>query len=402
MSAASAAVEGPSRLHRLTPLEVAAGGPFGMWADAEPLPEPVGSPRAALERAVLHGLERRPCVVSFSGGRDSSAVLALATHVARRHGLPLPVPVTLRFPECEESFESEWQEAVVRHLALADWERVEITDELDLVGSYAARTLRRHGLVWPCNAHFHAPIFDRASGGSALTGVGGDELFSPAQWLRIELLLNRQIRPQPKDALRLGVAFAPRVVRRKALRYRYRRLIPRPWLRSSARRRVEVMEARDAAREPIRWDRSIRQSLWPGRYRWMIQESLAALAADADAVTIHPLQDGMFLSALARDLGPVGFRSRTEAMRGLFTDLLPEAVLSRESKAVFTHAFLHRHSRAFASQWDGSGVDPGLVDPDALRSIWTHPEREHHLTSSLFQLAWLEKDRLRSAADHAE
>ncbi|MGH8883785.1 MAG: asparagine synthase-related protein [Egibacteraceae bacterium] len=404
MSTVGAAVESKDRLllHGLTSLEVAAGMVFGIQAETEPLPEPSLTPRAALEHAVLHGLERGPCVVSFSGGRDSSAVLALATDVARRHGLPLPVPVTLRFPECKESFESEWQEMVVRHLALDDWERVTITDELDLIGPYAARVLRRHGLVWPHNAHFHAPIFDRARGGSALTGIGGDELLNPRGWPRLALVLNRKTSPRPKDVLRLGVAVAPSFLRRKIYRYRYRGLIPRPWLRPTARRRLEAMQARDWARDSVRWDRSIRKRWWPSRRRWMVQETMATLAADAGATAIHPLEDGAFLSALASQVGSVGFRSRTEAMHHLFGDLLPKPVLSRVSKAAFTYVFWHRHSRAFASRWDGSGVDPALVHPDLLRSIWTQPTRQHPLTSSLFQSAWLEQRGSPSTADRFE
>lgn len=162
------------------------------------------------------------------------------------------------------------------------------------------------------------------------------------------------------------------------------------------------MQARDHANQPVQWDRLIRESWWPSRYRWITQESLATLAADASATAIHPLEDAMFLSALARDVGPAGFRSRTEAMRFLFGDLLPVPVLSRASKAEFTDAFWHRHSRAFATEWDGSGVDPALVDRDVLRSIWTQPEREHPLTSSLFQLAWMEQHGRRSAADRVE
>ena len=71
-------------------------------------------PSAALERAVLPALLRPPCVVSFSGGRDSSLVLAAAVAVARSEGLAAPIPITVRFPASAESDEQEWQERVVR------------------------------------------------------------------------------------------------------------------------------------------------------------------------------------------------------------------------------------------------------------------------------------------------
>src|SRR5687768_13796753 len=86
--------------YRPTVLETACGVVYGIDANADRLPEEsrFRTAREALEQAVLVGLMRPPCVVSFSGGRDSSAVLAIAAHVARREGLPLPIPVSLRFP----------------------------------------------------------------------------------------------------------------------------------------------------------------------------------------------------------------------------------------------------------------------------------------------------------------
>ena len=93
-----------------------AGGPVGRWA-----------PRAALEAAIRPLVRCAPCVVGFSGGRDSSALLAVAVALAAREGLDPPVPVSFRFPHAETR-ESEWQELVVRHLGLAEWARVEIDD----------------------------------------------------------------------------------------------------------------------------------------------------------------------------------------------------------------------------------------------------------------------------------
>ncbi len=80
----------------LTQLEIASGLVLGTTPPT-PLPSAAVGARQALELAVRPALERAPCLVSFSGGRDSSAVLAVATRVARRHGLPPPVPATNRF-----------------------------------------------------------------------------------------------------------------------------------------------------------------------------------------------------------------------------------------------------------------------------------------------------------------
>src|SRR5215212_1324990 len=84
---------------RPTSLEIAAGRMFGEHGGAAGiarLDDRRLTPLEALEEAVLPALTQPPCLVSFSGGRDSSSVLAAATRAARREGLPAPVPVTLR------------------------------------------------------------------------------------------------------------------------------------------------------------------------------------------------------------------------------------------------------------------------------------------------------------------
>ena len=100
-------------------------------------------PLTALDDAIRPFLRRSPCLVSFSGGRDSSAILAAATALARREGLPLPIPATNRFPHVDESDERPWQEHVVRALRLEDWIRLDFGDELDCVGPVASAALRR-------------------------------------------------------------------------------------------------------------------------------------------------------------------------------------------------------------------------------------------------------------------
>jgi asparagine synthase (glutamine-hydrolysing) len=81
-------VAAPDDWFRTTPLALASGVVWGRDPAASPLPPapPGVTVRAALEAVMVRALHRPPCVVSFSGGRDSSAVLALATHVARREG----------------------------------------------------------------------------------------------------------------------------------------------------------------------------------------------------------------------------------------------------------------------------------------------------------------------------
>ena len=129
----------------LRPLDIAYGIPFGD-DPVGPLERDLsgGSPREAIDAVLAEALARTPCLISFSGGRDSSALLAAAVRVARREGLDLPIPATLVFPQSEASNEDEWQAIVLDHLGLSEWERFEIVDEFDAVGPVATQALLRH------------------------------------------------------------------------------------------------------------------------------------------------------------------------------------------------------------------------------------------------------------------
>jgi asparagine synthase (glutamine-hydrolysing) len=355
-------------------------------APAAPALPPSGdTPRAALERAVLPALLRPPCVVSFSGGRDSSAVLAVAAHVARREGLAPPVPVTNRFVRPPRADESAWQEAVVAHLGLQDWTRLDHGDELDCVGPVATAMLRRHGLLWPCNAHFHVPLLEQARGGSLLTGIGGDEALSPSPLARPADVLRRRVRPEPRDALLLAYAAAPRALR---LRAQARRIgAPCSWLRPPARRALVHALAAEAAAEPLRWS---------GRYRSLASSrtvaiglaSLAALARDGDTLIAHPLFGRGVLAALGSLPPRRRFATREAATTALVGDLLPPRLALRRDKTGFDDVFWGGHSRAFAARWTGAGVDATLVDHDALRAEWTRPAPDPR-SFLLLQAAWL-------------
>lgn len=369
----------------LRPLEVASGLVIGAGPKIAALDTHEHTPREALERAVLTALRRPPCVVSFSGGRDSSAVLALATHVARREGLPLPVPVTNRFPSVAETDEDEWQERVVRHLKLREWVRIDHGDDLDCVGTVAAAALRRHGLLWPFNAHFHVPVLRVATTGSLLTGIGGDELLS-TKAARVNDVLRARVRPETRDLLRVGFALSPMAVRRRVLR---RRPLPLElaWLKPHARAAVVRTWADDAATEPMRWAASV---WWVRRLRYIHvgTTSVRVLAADVDVGVVHPFLDRRFVRAVAALSPRRRFTDRTAAMHELFADLLPRGVIEREEKASFDGAFWSAPSRAFAAEWAGQGVDAELVDVDALRAEWASP-RPDPRSFTLAQSAWL-------------
>ena len=373
------------RPYELTPLEVASGLVFGLTPALAKPTEAFPDPVRAFERALLPALQRPPCLVSFSGGRDSSAVLAAAVHVARREGLPLPIPSTNRFPAATDSQESDWQERVVAHLGLEDWLKPEFTDELDCVGPVATGVLRRHGLLWPFNAHFHVPQLKAAVGGSLLTGIGGDELLSPSSWARSQAVLTGQARPELRDVLRLGFLASPPALRRAVLR---RRLPLRyAWLRQPARRAVFAQWAAQAAAEPLRWETQLG---WRRRFRYLHVglSSLGLLAADASVRIVHPFTDIGFSAALARLPKSRRYVDRTAAMRLLFGELLPDDVLSRATKSSFDQAFWSDPSRAFAADWNGAGADPSLVDVEALKQEWSSSEPDPR-SFTLVQAAWL-------------
>jgi asparagine synthetase B (glutamine-hydrolysing) len=361
----------------LTDLELAVGIVLGGSAGPRAKLPPQGEPRVAIERAVLPALRRPPCLVSFSGGRDSSAVLAVATRVARREGLPLPIPATNRIPGAPAADESRWQEKVIAYLGLSDWLKLSFTDELDAIGPYARRVLRRHGVVWPFNVHFHLPLLDLAVGGSLLTGIGGDELFGAVRRVPIR-----------------ASSFAPRPLRAAVSTRRHPLEVP--WLRAAAQRSASAALASEQASEPLRL---LPRARWwlARRYMRIGIHNLGLVARDRDVSLSHPLADPSVWAATAQAGRPRGFADRGEALRRLLGGMLPEACLSRSDKASFDEAFWNRHSRAFARAWDGAGVPADVVDGDALRRHWTSSEPASQ-SFLLVQRAWLESERRSAAA----
>jgi asparagine synthase (glutamine-hydrolysing) len=75
-------------------------------------------------------------------------------------------------------------------------------------------------------------------------------------------------------------------------------------------------------------------------------------------------------------------------MRRLFADLLPDDILRPHGKAEFGFAFWGEDARRFAAGWNGEGVDPELVDADALRATWAEPNPPI-AAATLLQGAWL-------------
>jgi asparagine synthase (glutamine-hydrolysing) len=116
--------------------------------------------------------------------------------------------------------------------------------------------------------------------------------------------------------------------------------------------------------------------------------SLDLLARDAGARIHHPLASPAFAAAVASIAPARGFAWRGAAVRELFGDVLPEPLATRTTKVCFDGAFWGPRSRAFAASWDGSGVDPEIVDVPRLRALWSEELPDSH-TYLLLQAAWL-------------
>jgi asparagine synthetase B (glutamine-hydrolysing) len=351
----------------LSRLEMASGLVFGL-APSERLPSAreAGTPLEALERAIMPALLRPPCLVSFSGGRDSSRILALAVRLARREGLELPIPATNRFPSTAQRDDVEWQERVVVHLGLTDWVRADSTSELDSIGPAARRVLRRRGLVWPFNAHFYAPVLQEAFGGSLLTGLGGDEALGEPRWARAAAVLSGRAGLRPAELQAVGLTASLFAVRRAAPSTREPVLLP--WLRPEAQGEVWARWIADTASEPLQ---SSGRFAWWRRLRYvrLAIEVLQQIASDLLVEVRHPFADAGFAAALAA-LPP---DARNNGSSELFKDALPVELIQRCTRSHFDHVFWSQHSRELAARWNGAGIDDELVDREALRREWQAP-----------------------------
>ncbi len=372
----------------MSPTEVAWGYPLGHIGTLAPPSDPTAGPRQALERVVRVALERPPCGVAFSGGRDSSLVLAVAAHVARRDGLPEPVPITWIFPDVAESEEVDWQETVIRHLGLSNWQRLVFHDELDVIGPLAAAHLVEHGVLWPPTLANDRPLLETVHGGSLLDGEGGDEVLGVAAH-RVAPLTRvfRAPRTVRRRHIRAALgALAPAAARGRQARRRFEQQ-PITWLRPAAR--DGLLEAlKDAERHrPLSFATSVRM-VPCRRTQVLLARNRRILARQYEVEVSSPLLDPGFVHALAGDGGLLGPGDRTAALRRLAPDLLPDEVLARTSKATFTRCFMGRATREFAEGWAGDGVDADLVDPDELRRIWRGATPVAP-TAALLQSAWL-------------
>lgn len=326
-----------------------------------------------------------PCYVLFSGGRDSSLVLALAVQAARRLGVPDPIPVTALYPGVEEADEASWQELVLAHLGVGERIVVSVTSERSTLGELACRHLRRRGLVWPEAVHTQPLFFEQLDPGTVLTGEGGDAFLEGRRITPLYLLRRGWRRPRAELLRASASALRPEVLVRRQARRSFADPELLPWLRPAAREILALDEA--TLRGPLRWD----AATWAIHDRRTTRLSLhnASVSAAEYGLTMrHPLAESSVVAALADDGGAWGFRGRTQLFRRLGADLLPDAVLARRSKAAFNASRWGTHERAFARDFSGGGFDPALIDEERLREAWLD-ERPHPASHLLAQIAWL-------------
>lgn len=387
----------PRTTHSVRPVlsdeDVIAGHPFGR-APGLPMPAAVHhDPRAALRAALLPALHRPPCVVAFSGGRDSSVLLAVASRIAAEEGLDRPVAHTFRYPGDPDAEESKWQEAAMAHLAerrlRPEWTRTEIVDELDLVGPVMEPLLRESGTPLYPPALAPTVVLTRiASGGSLVTGNFGDEVLGNHRAGVLRAVWRRRARGMARsDWSATAFAISPGPLRRRIVA---RQDGGNAWLRPPARTRVAVLNARADADLPLRWDRSVRAVMatraatigWQTR-RWIAEQEGCSL--------VEPFGTPEFVECWARFGGRRGGPTRTGAVRLLSGSLLPQDLVVRRGKAVFNRSRFGPASRRFAQGWDGSGVDHSAVDAERLRQEWL-ADAPSSATALLLQQAWLARN----------
>lgn len=349
---------------------------------------PAGGPRPIIERQVREAMLRGPLWVAFSGGRDSSALLAIAAHVARREGLAPPVPVTLAFPEVSDTNEDGWQRLVLEHLGLVDdWVRVEPGEDLDMIGPYAVRVLERHGVLLPPNTHAVLPMLDAMGvGGTLLSGSGGDELMEGRpQRVSSAVLSRRRVTRAERDGA--IVDDLPRWLQARAIRRGHSQLDGFHWLTPATRARLVTQEIAERAASPVRFDALLRRA-FRDRHFQLARYVYGLLGQDTGTSVLTPFTDREVVAAFARSWGYRFPGARVRSLQPIVGDLLPASILARVSKAEFVNVFATDRMHEWVAGWDGSGVDESRASVAALRAEWSNAE-PHYCSLALLQQAWL-------------
>ena len=349
-----------------------------------------GSLFEVLVEAIVERIDDRPVYVEFSGGCDSSVVLAASVQACRHVGHDLPIPLTFRFPLLPETDESDYQDVVLTHLGLDLGRREMITSEFDLLGPAAQRGLRELGVVWPAPAVATSDPYRELEPGLMLSGEGGDEVMGPR---RIAGIFRARDAARKGQAKAVGgnliQALGPEAARRR-LMLRDGGLIP-PWIEENEAANYIRQSSRLFCREPLR------PSQFGAAYSarpnvWLALHQITAIAAWAGQTYAAPLMDMAFVEAV-NDLTPTGdLRNRFRVMRRHFGDYLPTSVVNRIDKRYLQGVYFNDYAREFARHWDGQ-INDDLVDSESLRQHWRDalPSGVWGQSFLLLQLAWLQQ-----------
>jgi len=346
-------------------------------------------PATALTEVITRMLDGSPCYVGFSGGCDSSLVLSAATAASRAAGCDDPIPVTYRYAT-SESDERGYQESVVRDLGLREWITLDMEADGDLLSPTTREELLTSGPMWPPAPLTRARALRTLGAGLWLTGEGGDEVLGPRRASygerAVRAWLRRPSRP-PVTLLWRGVTeMVPRPMRRRAAEAALARDYRAEWLDADLRQRYFRQAATLAADEPLR------PSGWFGQYLTRPSVSVGHAAVR----TYHarfglrweaPLVDPEFMGSMRAALRWYDYRGRRHLLRSLFSDLLPDEIIERRTKARFNSALFGPCTRDFAARWNGEGTPEG-VDGEWLKAHW-QSQPVSAGTASLLHHVWL-------------
>lgn len=374
---------------RLTGLERSLGVPLIRHAveDGTAVPARADSARRALETRIADAVKAAngQIAVLFSGGRDSSAVLATATAVCRRLGADDPTTVTAVYPNDPATDEYEWRREVLKHLRLTNAVEVEITTERRMLSSQTRSSLEAWGTVWPPAVHTQSRYFDVSPRAVFLTGEGGDGVIDGGRITPLTLVVSDFPRVSKRLLAAAAHSLTPDAIHMANQRRAWATGHTWPWVRPE--RRNQVAGALVSPRGPLNWGASRLHVPLQRSVQLVLQNTVVA-ARRVGADLRHPLLDAHFLTALAGEGGTWGYRGRTDAFRRLFGDLLPDQVLARTTKAAFNTSRWGDGERDFASSWTGTGVDHDIIDYKLLREEWLS-ESPHPVAQFLVHDAWL-------------
>jgi hypothetical protein len=184
-----------------------------------------------------------------------------------------------------------------------------------------------------------------------------------------------------QDILALG-ALAPLPVRRRLAR-RFATALDIPYLRGEARGEAMRIGVEDYVTSPLSGGEAGRRMITRtcGMAAMMVYERLAA---EQGAIYLPAYNSPEVGSAVSRDVGlrpPLdtdGFRRR------IAPGLPPRA--GAPVPSAYRTIWQDAETRRFIEEWDGSGIDPELIDREALRAAW---RRGDWRSGMLLQVAWL-------------